>query len=218
MRLLRRWEDLERLPVHTDRFQRILDLVAGKEVLDCGCVGWEGEREEQAREGGHGRIAARAKYCLGVDLSRDGVERRKSYGHNMVVADVERMSLGRQFDVIVAADLIEHLANPGLFLERAAEHLRDDGLLCIATPNANSLNTAAKAFFGVRLQINEEHTCWYDRITLRQLISRYGFQVREEYWVDYGKNPLVQLAVRVRPNLAHHFVTIAQKGRRHEAG
>ena len=211
MRLSRRWQPADHLPVVRSKFGRILELVDGKEVLDCGCIGDIAETREEAQKASHEQIAKRAKYCLGVDVWKTEVERRKTMGYNVQYADVERMSLGRQFDVIVAADLIEHLANPGQFLERAREHLRDGGVLCLVTPNAHSLNTAAKAFLGVRTAVNPEHTCWYDPTTLRQLLTRYGFRPREEYWQDYRAKPITDIAVRLRRNLAAHYIVIASK-------
>ena len=132
-------------------------------------------------------------------------------GYNVVHGNVETMNLGRCFDVIVASDLIEHLANPGMFLERSREHLRDDGALCLVTPNAHSLNTAAKALLGAKAAVNPEHTCWYDPTTLKQLLARHGFWPAEEYWQDYRRSPLVSLSVRIRPNLAAHYIVIVRK-------
>jgi len=211
VRLLRRWPRADRFPVVDSKFGRILELVEGKDVLDCGCIGDVAESPEEVRQASHEQIARRAKYCLGIDIWKDEVEKRKGMGYNMVAGNVETMSLNRQFDVVVASDLIEHLANPGLFLDRAREHLRNGGLLCLVTPNAHSLNTSAKALLGVRAAVNPEHTCWYDPTTLRQLLARHGFRPKEEYWQDYRKNALVHLAVRLRPNLAAHYIMIARK-------
>jgi len=212
MRLRRRWPRADRFPLVDSKFGRILELVEGKEVLDCGCIGDVADTADEARQASHEQIAKRAKYCLGIDIWKDEVEKRKAMGYNMVAGNVETMSLGRQFDIVVASDIIEHLANPGMFLDRAREHLRDRGLLCLVTPNAHSLNVAAKALLGVKVAVNPEHTCWYDPTTLKQLLVRHGFQPREEYWQDYRRTPLVYLAVRIRPSLAAHYIVIAGKG------
>lgn len=217
MRIVRRWSAAQRFPVLDSKFGRILELSEGKDVLDCGCIGSRAEGLEDVRKASHEQIAKRARYCLGIDIWKEEIEKRRGLGYNVVHGDVERMSLGRQFDVIVAADLIEHLANPGAFLERCREHLKSDGVLCLVTPNAHSLNTSAKALLGVMTAVNPEHTCWYDPVTLRQLLARYGFRPKEEYWQDYRKNPLTDIAVRVRPNLAAHFIVIAETGDEHEA-
>jgi len=211
MRLLRRWPPAERFPLVESKFGRILELAEGRDVLDCGCIGDVAETPEEAKLASHDQIAKRAKYCLGIDVWKDEVEKRRAMGYNMVYGNVETMSLGRQFDVIVASDLIEHLANPGLFLERAREHLREGGRLCLVTPNAQSLNASTKAFLGAKVAVNPEHTCWYDPTTLRQLLARFHFRPEEEYWQDYQRKAVVKLAVRMRPNLAAHYIVIARK-------
>ena len=211
MRIMRRWPRADRFPLVESKFGRILELCDGKDVLDCGCIGDVAETAEEARKASHEQIAKRAKYCLGIDLWAAEVEKRKAMGYNVVHGNVETMDLGRQFDVIVASDLIEHLANPGMFLDRCRKHLRDDGALCLVTPNAHSLNTAAKSLLGAKVAVNPEHTCWYDPTTLKQLLARHGFRPREEYWQGYRMSPLVGLTVRFRPNLAAHYIAIVGK-------
>lgn len=211
MRLLRRWPAAERFPLVDSKFGRILELCAEKDVLDCGCIGDVAESLEEARQASHEQIAKRAKFCLGIDIWEEEVSKRKALGYNVTSGNVETMSLGRTFDVIVASDLIEHLANPGMFLDRCHEHLREGGLLCLVTPNAHSLNTSAKSLIGVRARVHPEHTCWYDPTTLRQLLTRHGFRPSEEYWQDYRHKAIVDLAVRLRPNLAAHYIVIAKR-------
>lgn len=214
MKVRRGWRPAGRFPVVDSKFRRICELAEGKDVLDCGCIGDVADTVDEARKTSHEQLAKRAKYCLGIDVWAEEIGKRRAMGYNMVAGNVETMSLDRTFDVIVAADLIEHLANPGMFLDRCHEHLRDGGMLCLVTPNAHSLNTSVKSLLGVATNVNPEHTCWYDPTTLRQLLARKGFKPREEYWQDYRKNPMVDLAVRIRPNLAAHYIVIAEKGAR----
>lgn len=190
------------------KLARILEISDGKEVLDIGCIG--GDTNVDVRRTSHARIAERAAFCLGIDTVPEAIVRWKTFGYNVAVADAESFSLSRKFDVVVAADLIEHLANPGLFLERVREHLRPGGALCIVTPNALSLNSALKSLFGLSVRVNPEHTCWYDRKTLRQLVQRYGFRVAEEYWQDYQEHPLTSVVLRLRKNLAAHIIMVAR--------
>lgn len=209
--LFRRWPHADRFPLTDSKFRRILELCEGKDVLDCGCIGDVADTVDEARHASHEQIAKRAKYCLGIDIWQTEVEKRKAMGYNVVPGNVETMSLGRQFDVIVASDLIEHLSNPGMFLERCREHLRDRGLLCLVTPNAHSLNTSMKAILGRKAAVNPEHTCWYDPTTLKQLLARYRFGPTEEYWQDYKQNSLVDIALARYPNLAAHYIVIAER-------
>lgn len=192
------------------RFDRILELSVGKEVLDCGSIGGDDSDAAMSRIA-YVEIAKRARSCLGIDIQPQAVARARAHGANIIEGDVERMELGREFDLIVAADLIEHLARPGDFLDRARTHLRDDGRLVIATPNAFSLNNLLKYTLGLEPGVNPEHTCWYDFVTLRQLLERHGFRPEEEYWQDYRTRAPVALALRLRPNLASAIIVVAGK-------
>jgi len=124
---------------------------------------------------------------------------------------VETMDLGRTFDVIVAADVLEHLTNPGMFLDRAHEHLRDGGRLSLVTPNAFSFNNTAKYVLGREPGAHPEHTAHYDFVTLRQLLVRHRFESLEEYWQDDAQTLLTQIVLGVRPNLAARLVMVARK-------
>lgn len=157
----------------------------------------------------HAQFEAVARYCMGIDIVADEIARWSARGHDVIVADAEDFAVDREFDIIIAADLIEHLANPGRFLERARSHLRPYGRLCIVTPNAHSLNNVFKSLLGLRIASNPEHTCWYDRTTLRQLLARYGFRPVEEYWQDYKRHPFTALVLRFRTNLAAHMIMVA---------
>jgi len=203
---------LRRRPLVPGKFARIVELCEGRDVLDCGCVGSEAESQADYEATSHALISKHARYCLGIDIWKEEVDPQQRMGLDILHGSVETMSLGRQFDVIVAADLIEHLANPGAFLDRAAEHLRDGGRLCLVTPNAWSLNNTVKYWLGREPGVNPEHTCWYDFVTLEQLLARHGFRPVEEYWQDYRAKPLVSIVVGWRPNLAAHLILIAEKG------
>src|SRR2546430_306550 len=199
------------LPLVGTKFGRFLEIVQGRDILDVGRA--QGPGKVDLEQTSHTRLAEATRSLLGIDTAARGIKRRQVQGYNVAVADAQSFELGRKFDVIVTADLIEHLGNSGAFLERAGEHLRPGGLLCIVTPNALSLNNALKSLAGLRVRVNAEHTCWYDRTTLRQLLARYGFQPVEEYWQDDQTHPLTTLALRLRRNLAAHLIVIAGRSK-----
>ncbi len=203
------WVDWPEWQLTDSKFARILQLCEGKEVLDCGCLGGRLDDVSEMHTTSHYQIAKVSKLCVGVDIVAEEVERRRAIGYDIRVADVETMKLGKTFDIVVAADLIEHLSNPGAFLDRAREHLRPGGLLCLVTPNPWSTNSVAKSILGVEVRVNPEHTCWYDPVTLRQLVQRHGFEPVEWYRQDYQRHPLAALAVRFRHSLSAHFILVA---------
>lgn len=63
-------------------------------------------------------------------------------------SNISRIFGKRQFDTVVAAEIIEHLENPSLFLRGVREILKDSGRFVISTPNPYHLPTiVANAFF-----------------------------------------------------------------------
>ncbi|MBW2529503.1 MAG: glycosyltransferase, partial [Deltaproteobacteria bacterium] len=53
-----------------------------------------------------------------------------------------------RFDVIVLADVLEHLPEPGHLLERARSHLRGDGIVIVSLPNAVHWTVRAQVALG----------------------------------------------------------------------
>ena len=77
----------------------------------------------------------RFKNVVGIDINTSNVERLKRLGYdNIYIASAETFELQQQFDTIIAGELIEHLANPGLFLQQARKHLAPNGRIVITTP------------------------------------------------------------------------------------
>src|SRR3954465_6600413 len=115
-----------------DRFP-IIAQYAGPEklVMDLGCVDSPPARHDAAARIEykanllHKRIAEINKEVLGVDIDPEGVNVLNSQGYNTIVGDVETMDLGKEFDTIIAGEIIEHLENPGMFLRNMLRHLKD---------------------------------------------------------------------------------------------
>lgn len=61
-------------------------------------------------------MAEVSKTLEGLDLYEEGVEYLRQIGYHINVGNAENYDLGRQFDVIVSGDLIEHLGDLGGFL------------------------------------------------------------------------------------------------------
>lgn len=108
---------------------QILDMLrdrAPARILDVGCgSGWLADSLEQA---GH--------TVTGVDVAEmDGVRDRM---YRFVRADLSQGlpdDIGDDFDVVIAADIIEHLADPSSLLRQIAGLIRTDGSLIASVPN-----------------------------------------------------------------------------------
>jgi len=199
------------IPLVNSKFDRINQLITNKDVLDCGCVGSEIQNYGEYERTSLATHQKYARYILGVDIWKEEIEKRQVMGLNVICANVENMELYRTFDAITAGDLIEHLANPGLFLEKPNKHLKSGGVLYICTPNPCSLNNLARAALGARINVHPEHCTWYDFNTLKQLLSRNGFGIKEMYWQDYCKKRIIKLILKYNKSLANSIIIIAEK-------
>lgn len=123
-----------------DQARAALDLIEGRRpfapgdaVLEVGC--------------GFGQYLAvaaeRVDHLAGVDLSLPFLvlTRKRLEGHGMVVAaEAERLPFANlSFAAVIAADVIEHLADPRRALEEMGRVLLPRGPLFLSTPNRFSL-------------------------------------------------------------------------------
>lgn len=209
-----------------DRFQLIGDLVRGKRVLDIGCVEHNAANAER-NFWLHEYVRRSAAETLGLDASADQIQILQQKGYNVICADATAFHLQRTFDMIVAGETLEHLANPGGFLQCAREHLTaGEGRLLLTTPNANCL-----AYFLENLALgheldNDDHIALYSPRTMTSLLKRYGFQVEQFIFIAQSTaylhdNALARGLVHLkqagqvtlgllRPSLCQHFLTMAK--------
>lgn len=122
----------------------------------------------------------------GIDISQDNVEKLRQAGFsNLYVQSAETFDLPEQFDTVVAGELIEHLANPGLFLDRARHHLGIHGRVVLTTPNPFSIAYSLYALLKYPNTCqNPQHTCWFCPRTMTALAGRHGFVVQHFDLID----------------------------------
>lgn len=158
----------------------VTQFCEGKNVLDIGCVQHNPENYK-SKFWLHGAIKSVAKSLVGIDLYKEGVDYLADQGFNVIYGDAQSFKLDQKFDVIVAGDLVEHLANMEGFINCCAEHLEEGGCVLVSTPNPWCVRRLVKVLFSKKgeIHINEEHTCWFCPRTIRQVFSRYGLKLNQ---------------------------------------
>jgi 2-polyprenyl-3-methyl-5-hydroxy-6-metoxy-1,4-benzoquinol methylase len=155
------------------RFYQLQNYYRGKNILDIGCaVGYK------KADWMHRNIKSVANSIVGLDLDHKSISEIKAMGFDVEQGNAQNFELNRKFNLIHAGELIEHLDNPGGFLESAHKHLTQDGLLLMTTPNALRISNFIYAATG-GLKVNAEHTCWFCDATIKTLLERKGFEVVE---------------------------------------
>ena len=93
--------------------------------------------------------------------------------------------MGDGFDVIVAADVIEHLSPPGEVLRDMLRVLRPGGQVLLSVPNFAHwyprIRVAAGLFgYDRRGILDETHLRFFTRATLHRLVRASGFEILQE--------------------------------------
>jgi len=197
-----------------DKFEIIKKCVRGRDVLDCGCVGSD-ESGAHTSKFLHQKIIENAKSVLGVDINALGVRQLKDRGYNVICGNVETINIGKKFDVIVAGDLIEHLSNVGLFLENVKKHLKREGILIIHTPNPFGITRFYHMLTKKYVEVNPDHMCYYDIITLKQALERHGYKIIESHYVHALTPPLhkklvINFFVRLSEGFSDSILVVAK--------
>jgi SAM-dependent methyltransferase len=157
-----------------NRVAYLTQAVAGKDLLDVGCVDHYSESEAEKREEWlHGALAKAARSCLGVDILEDEVAKLRARGYDVVCRNLIEQPLDQKFDVIVCGEVFEHVGAPEALLRSLASMLRPEGKLIITVPNPFYMNAMMKSFFnGKQFVDNVDHIVWYDPSTFLELGQR----------------------------------------------
>lgn len=73
----------------------------------------------------------------------------------------DELDTPKQYDLVVAQEIVEHLENPWLFFRKVRYVLKDDGSFILTTPNTHSLISRIKFAFNGRFHWFEEKDIEY---------------------------------------------------------
>lgn len=125
-----------------------------------------------------------------VDIAAPSLQAVAELGPiNAVLANAENLPFEREFDVITATDVVEHVLNVANFLVTANWSLRDGGVLAVRVPFRESLLYYSN-FHG--LPMHYTHLRTFDRRTIVDLLESGGFKVKSVHYdgfVNYRLRP-----------------------------
>ena len=159
--------------------------VQGKRILDLGCGSGNlgGALQEMGNE------------CYGITISPKEAEAAKSRLTQVVIGDLDVMHElpfpENFFDVVIFADVLEHLKDPKHPLELVKPYLKPQGLVIASIPNvaniAVRLNLLRGRFeyeeFGI---LDNTHLRFFTLGTAKDLLTSTGYSVQDVKFTNWS--------------------------------
>lgn len=189
------WE--KKIPRHPviDRDAYIVGACVGRDVIHLGACDYPMTRGKAVKgDLLHQKLQGKGKSLVGYDNDSDSIRiLREEFGLN----DIVDRDLSKPFDdsvargdLVICADIIEHVNNVGNMMEACNRLLRPGGRLVITTINAVSFKQALRALLG-REPVHPDHVAYFSYATLGVLLSRFGFKLDDcRYFAYPTVNPV----------------------------
>lgn len=186
------------------RNQLITRLSRGQRVLHVGCADHAPLIEEKRRQGVylHDVLTEVAELVVGIDTNAEALDDMRRLGI-MDLYHTRDLPQDLQFDLIVAADVIEHVGDVEAFLRSLRPHGCD---LLVTTPNA--LRMANRLSWAAEL-VNTDHRYWFSPYTLAKAVSEAGYTIDEVcYTDDFPRRQPVRSALKAKFPLSRDGIAI----------
>jgi 2-polyprenyl-3-methyl-5-hydroxy-6-metoxy-1,4-benzoquinol methylase len=162
--------------VYLSRLERALSQSAQKgslKVLDIGCA--DGRALNWYKQ-----VRSAKVETFGVDFDEKAVQLARNAGHTVYAGRFEEAGIPEQFfDLVVATHVIEHVADPKAFAQRAFDVLKPGGIFLIETPNIEAFDARwfkNRHWGGYHFP---RHWIFYSPATLKRLVEERGFTIVE---------------------------------------
>ena len=163
--------------LHDALIYQLPDLSSDISILDIGCGtgAWLDRLANQGFINLHG---------IDLDIEQFATSRATCSQGNL---DYDDLGLdNRNFDLISAIEVVEHLENPGRLFFHVSKHLREDGYFLMTTPNIHSVNCRLKFFLTGKLASFDEkgdQTHIYPVLmdALLRVLPRYSLEIVEQW-------------------------------------
>jgi len=187
----------ETLRLHLDRYEFAARHLRAGRLLDMACGVGYGTRTLCDR-------AAVPVDALGVDISQAAIDYAQGHyaqeGTRYLCSDAMKFRDDEGFDNIVSIETIEHLPDPGRFVDQIVALLRPGGVLVSSVPTTPSVDA------------NPHHLHDFTERSFRRLFTKHGLEEIEAFQQDqpFSLGAVVtrseQRMQQVRPNLPVYYL------------
>lgn len=165
----------------SDSHKKIINLVgSGKSVLELGAsTGYLTKKFKENKN-----------QVNIVEYDRDDAKLATKYAYNSWVGSLEDEAFLKKikgkYDVIVAADVLEHLKNPELTLKYLKKLLKKEGVLIVSMPNIACWKMRRDLLRGSFEYsesgiLDKTHLRFYTYYTLQKFLNNEGYRINKIY-------------------------------------
>lgn len=172
--------------IYKPRTEVLKELLREKSVIDLGFA----DHVDVIRsklindEWLHKMVCDVSSNCIGIDINKHAVEYVKSLGfENVLHADIINDSIDilnkQTWDVLLMAEIIEHINNPVDFLHKIkCKYGANIKEYIITVPNAFSRKNLIFANENIE-RINTDHRYWFSPYTLMKVVHEAGLKTKQ---------------------------------------
>lgn len=202
----------------------LVEMCRGKRILHIGCcdhvplIG----RKVAENDWLHGQLTACSKYTVGIDIDADAVAAAREISgldniHAGDITSADRLAVitERSFDYALFGEVVEHIPNPVLFLQRFRENYGTVvEKIIITVPNAFRAGNI-KGILKNRETINSDHRFFFTPYTIAKVAFDAGFRPEEVHMATFTRAGARKRSVLDRfPLLAEDIIlTATQRAR-----
>jgi O-antigen biosynthesis protein len=148
-----------------------------KKVLEVGCA-----KGTTLRELKRLKIATE---IVGVEMNKKAAKIAEQILNKTFIGNIEEISLPykKYFDYIILADILEHLVNPWVTLDKCSNYLKDDGFLIASIPNFRNLEVFIEIFLKGDLEyqkaglLDKGHLRFFTQKSIEKTFLGSGFKI-----------------------------------------
>lgn len=169
-------QEITCLPINKKVYTSIATLGANKTILSIGCNTAFLET----------LLKRKGNKVYGIDINKEAVANARQYLDGVYCLDIQNVKKlpfqKEYFDIILFADVLEHLRDPSVILKFVKQYLNKEGYIVVSLPNVANWSIRLKLLFGSFRYtdggiLDKTHIHFYTLCTAKKLLSHAGYKI-----------------------------------------
>lgn len=169
-------QEIACLPINKKVYTSIATLGANKTILSIGCNTAFLET----------LLKRKGNKVYGIDIKKEAVTNARRYLDGAYCLDIQKVKKlpfqKEYFDIILFADVLEHLRDPSAILTFVKQYLNKEGYIVVSLPNVANWSVRLKLLFGSFNYteggiLDKTHIHFYTLCTAKKLLSHAGYKI-----------------------------------------